>query len=278
MSPRTPKRSAGKLSQTCDTCKYRHQKCSGTRPTCQHCALRGIECKYSNTKAHKIDISGVRRNTLATNLHANATQSSSGPVHDDTESPARATPDYLIVYDIMLAGLVTISCLLPGPPVINSHFRMIWIYRLHDGWSSATVSANKSSRGLNRQSSILRSHGHLLRMMVCTPILQQLNILWKHYAGFGPLTLTRGLPPHQNPVVLIQAAGLETCPPESERVYRLKQKSRTWYLHISRAWHGYRIFMRDRTNCSGSVHQMKVFVSWRLSMVRDRQSGRSTSV
>ncbi len=34
----------------CDTCKSRHQKCSGEKPQCSNCKLRGINCAYSATK------------------------------------------------------------------------------------------------------------------------------------------------------------------------------------------------------------------------------------
>lgn len=32
---------------TCDTCKSRHQKCSGEKPACSNCTLRGIKCLYT---------------------------------------------------------------------------------------------------------------------------------------------------------------------------------------------------------------------------------------
>jgi len=35
---------------TCDTCKSRHQKCSGEKPQCSNCKLRGIDCAYSATR------------------------------------------------------------------------------------------------------------------------------------------------------------------------------------------------------------------------------------
>lgn len=38
---------------TCDTCKARHQKCSGEKPACSNCTLRNIKCAYTvfNTSA-----------------------------------------------------------------------------------------------------------------------------------------------------------------------------------------------------------------------------------
>jgi len=35
---------------TCDTCKSRHQKCSGEKPKCSNCRLRGIDCAYSTAR------------------------------------------------------------------------------------------------------------------------------------------------------------------------------------------------------------------------------------
>src|SRR4051794_32324572 len=32
---------------TCDTCKSRHQKCSGEKPACSNCILRNIVCSYT---------------------------------------------------------------------------------------------------------------------------------------------------------------------------------------------------------------------------------------
>lgn len=40
----------GKIAQrtpTCSTCKSRHQKCSGEKPACSNCTLRGIACTYT---------------------------------------------------------------------------------------------------------------------------------------------------------------------------------------------------------------------------------------
>ena len=34
---------------TCDICKARHQKCSGTQPQCNNCDLRGLHCTYSHS-------------------------------------------------------------------------------------------------------------------------------------------------------------------------------------------------------------------------------------
>jgi hypothetical protein len=48
-------------SQTCNVCKLRHQKCDGSRPSCQYCLLRDLECVYSKTPAHQITGSSVRR-------------------------------------------------------------------------------------------------------------------------------------------------------------------------------------------------------------------------
>ncbi|KAF2108825.1 hypothetical protein BDV96DRAFT_586770 [Lophiotrema nucula] len=53
-----------KQLQTCDVCKLRHQKCSGDRPSCNHCELRNLECVYSNVPAHNVDRSVVRKRSL----------------------------------------------------------------------------------------------------------------------------------------------------------------------------------------------------------------------
>ena len=114
MSAEGPRQLAGRPSQTCDTCKYRHQKCSGTKPACHHCALRGIDCNYSNTQAHKIDAAAMRQNIAATDSQGSATPSSSLPIQHRADSPPRFTSDYLNVHEILLAGLVFTSCVACG--------------------------------------------------------------------------------------------------------------------------------------------------------------------
>ena len=50
-----------KPSKTCDVCKLRHQKCDSSRPGCQYCALRDLECVYSRTPAYQVTGFSVRR-------------------------------------------------------------------------------------------------------------------------------------------------------------------------------------------------------------------------
>ena len=45
----------GRRSQTCDTCKVRHQKCNGARPQCSNCELRSLNCSYSTVRSRVSD-------------------------------------------------------------------------------------------------------------------------------------------------------------------------------------------------------------------------------
>jgi len=42
-------------SQTCDTCKKRHQKCNGARPQCSNCELRHLDCSYGGVRSRGPD-------------------------------------------------------------------------------------------------------------------------------------------------------------------------------------------------------------------------------
>ena len=99
---------AEKPPRTCDTCKLRHQKCNGTRPACHHCALRGLQCNYSNTQAHKIDPAAVRQKSLASDSYGSSSPSPKRRAYD-TGASATSAHDYSVVHEILMTGLVGIS-------------------------------------------------------------------------------------------------------------------------------------------------------------------------
>src|ERR1700722_19042920 len=88
--------------QTCDICKLRHQKCSSARPSCYYCQMRGLQCKYSTTQAHKVDHSVVRRKSIPSEAHT------SPPLPPRQKPPdgAEAARDYRAVHGILMAELV----------------------------------------------------------------------------------------------------------------------------------------------------------------------------
>jgi hypothetical protein len=52
---RISKPASARHSQTCETCKKRHQKCNGARPQCSNCELRHLSCTYSGVRSRGFD-------------------------------------------------------------------------------------------------------------------------------------------------------------------------------------------------------------------------------
>ena len=42
-------------SRTCNACKFRHQRCDGSRPSCSTCRERRIDCRYTSTSASMVE-------------------------------------------------------------------------------------------------------------------------------------------------------------------------------------------------------------------------------
>lgn len=94
------------LSRTCDTCKFRHQKCNGVKPTCHHCASRGLQCNYSNTQANKINPATVRRKVLAPHSYNSSSLSLQRSTFDTGALTLSAANTRSIIYETLVAGLV----------------------------------------------------------------------------------------------------------------------------------------------------------------------------
>ena len=45
--------------RTCDACKFRHQRCNGSRPTCGSCKTRKLQCRYTSTPTAMVKRSDV---------------------------------------------------------------------------------------------------------------------------------------------------------------------------------------------------------------------------
>lgn len=108
-----------KLPQTCDICKLRHQKCNSARPSCYYCQMRGLQCKYSTTQAHKVDQSAIRRKRIP----SEARTSPPSPLSQKPPDAGTAR-DYRAVHGILMAELVRPSRLiLDTVPFINIKYR-----------------------------------------------------------------------------------------------------------------------------------------------------------
>jgi len=74
---------------TCDTCKSRHQKCSGEKPQCSNCKLRGIECAYSTARPRMPENSRSSESIFAPPTPLVFPKSSSNPTCHLTDYPFR---------------------------------------------------------------------------------------------------------------------------------------------------------------------------------------------
>lgn len=79
-----------RLNQTCDVCKSRHQKCSGTRPSCANCELRNLQCVYSEKSASTFN-SVAKSTVLSTSYLSSSAEPRSvsllmqGPYHGNAD-------------------------------------------------------------------------------------------------------------------------------------------------------------------------------------------------
>src|SRR4051794_25314261 len=94
-----------KVPQTCDICKLRHQKCNSARPSCYYCQIRGLQCKYSTTQAHKVDQSVVRRKNITSEART-WPPSPPGRKPQDAVFGAGTARDYRVVHGILMTELV----------------------------------------------------------------------------------------------------------------------------------------------------------------------------
>jgi hypothetical protein len=133
-----------KLPQTCDICKLRHQKCNSARPSCYYCQMRGLQCKYSTTQAHKVDQSVVRRKSV---IPSEARTSPPLPPPQKPLDGAGNARDYRVVHGILMAELVWPSRLiLDMVTSINIKYRPLWAWRQKGRKSLAEPLPRKSSK------------------------------------------------------------------------------------------------------------------------------------
>ena len=104
-----------KRTQTCDTCKIRHQKCDSIRPTCYHCKIRDMPCVYSSVSV-KSRASGAAsssatssRGTRTVSILNNA--SSDGTSRSSTEAVGlpKLSNGELRVREVLNAELVCVA-------------------------------------------------------------------------------------------------------------------------------------------------------------------------
>jgi hypothetical protein len=95
----------GRPTQTCDTCKAKHQKCDSRRPTCHQCALRNVQCTYSSTPAHRVDLVAIQRKDST----ASGAVGSLSPCSSNNKPRDASAHRYTVVHEILMAGLVCIN-------------------------------------------------------------------------------------------------------------------------------------------------------------------------
>ncbi|KZV96174.1 hypothetical protein EXIGLDRAFT_705969 [Exidia glandulosa HHB12029] len=74
-----------RTNQACEKCRDRKTKCTGERPTCHRCAMRGLQCEYASEHRVRGPTKNRKRNAASVDL-----TSSGPPVSPTFSTPERA--------------------------------------------------------------------------------------------------------------------------------------------------------------------------------------------
>ncbi|KAJ2862890.1 hypothetical protein GGH94_003974 [Coemansia aciculifera] len=97
-SPTTQPSQLLRFRHSCENCRRRKIKCSGTRPICEHCLRRGIECIYKPLAR------STRRSTSVASSPAMSASSATGSYGFPRQSQARARPGQPQPISIPMSG------------------------------------------------------------------------------------------------------------------------------------------------------------------------------